>query len=225
LIIEDEEDIQQLVSYNLIKAGFNARCAESGEEGLKQVGRERPDIILLDLMLPGMSGLEVIRALHAGPETAAIPVIMLTAKSEETDMIAGLDAGADDYISKPFSNKILIARIKAVLRRRAAASPEKDEQEGLLVLDGLTIDPGRHEVTVAGEPVSLTLTEFGILRLLAGRPGWVYTRQQIIEAVRGYGYLVTPRAVDVQVFGLRKKLGDLGERIETVRGLGYRYNP
>ena len=224
LVVEDDEDIQQLVSYNLIKGGFQASCAFTGEEALEKVNSARPDLVLLDLMLPGMDGLEVCRALKQAPATRNIPIVILTAKGEESDVVAGLELGADDYITKPFSPKVAVARVKAVLRRRSEPPPEAEsgDERAILRIHDLRIDPGRHEVTVAGREVSLTLTEYGILSLLAERPGWVFTRQQIIDAVRGYGYLVTSRAVDVQIFGLRKKLGPSGQFIETVRGIGYR---
>jgi two-component system phosphate regulon response regulator PhoB len=223
LIVEDDEDIQQLVSYNLVRAGFQVTCADSGEEALELLRQKRPDLVLLDLMLPGIDGLEVCRSVKRDEATREIPIVILSARGEESDVVAGLELGADDYITKPFSPKVAIARIRAVLRRRSepAAKTGGDEQ-AILRMHDLIIHPGRHEVSVSGTPVALTLTEFGILHLLSRRPGWVFTRQQIIDAVRGYGYLVTPRAVDVQIFGLRKKLGTSGQLIETVRGIGYR---
>ena len=224
LIVEDEADIQQLVSYNLLKAGFHVSCADSSEEALEFLQRETIDCILLDLMLPGMSGSELCALVKKGERklNSAIPIIMLTAKGEEEDVVSGFNYGADDYITKPFSPKVLIARIKAVLRRTMEVENDGSEQKKI-VLSGLEIDKGRHEVHVDGELLHLTMTEFGILLLLAAKPGWVFTRQQIIDAVRGYDFLVTPRAIDVQIFGLRKKLGDAGTMIETVRGLGYRF--
>ncbi|MDA8166109.1 MAG: response regulator transcription factor [Desulfobacteraceae bacterium] len=223
LIVEDDEDIQQLVSYNLIKNGFQASCASSGEEGLELVRQRTPALILLDLMLPGIDGLEVCRRLKQDETFRDVPIVILSARGEESDIVVGLELGADDYITKPFSPKVAVARVRAVLRRRAeqAVPPEPDEPD-LIRTGGLLIHPGRHEVSVAGNPVALTLTEFGILHLLAKRPGWVFTRQQIINGVRGYGYVITSRAVDVQIFGLRKKLGEEGRLIETVRGIGYR---
>ena len=224
LIVEDDEDIQQLVSYNLIKAGFHVMCADTGEEGLQKLQPGGIDCILLDLMLPGMSGLEVCRSIKKNQGSSDIPIIMLTAKGEEDDVVSGLECGADDYVTKPFSPKVLIARVKALLRRRfeqLADSPVEKKEK--IILHGLEIHPGRHEVKLHGEALQLTMTEFGVLLLLAGKPGWVYSRQQIIDSVRGYDFLVTPRAIDVQIFGLRKKMGDAGCCIETVRGVGYRF--
>lgn len=226
LVVEDEADIQQLVSYNLIKAGLNVTCADSGEEALEKLRAEKIDCVLLDLMLPGISGIEVCRVMRKaeGHTFRLIPIIMLTAKGEEEDIVAGLDCGADDYITKPFSPKVLIARIKAVVKRAVADQNITDEsRKTVIVVDGLEIDKGRHEVNLDGAEVQLTTTEFSILSLLAEKPGWVFTRQQIIDYVRGYDFLITPRAVDVQIFGLRKKLGESGKMIETVRGIGYRY--
>jgi len=226
LIVEDEADIQQLVSYNLIKAGFHVTCADSAEEALECLRREAIGCIVLDLMLPGMSGTEFCGLVKKGEmkEKSSIPIIMLTAKGEEEDVVSGLDYGADDYITKPFSPKVLIARIKAVLRRsHVQEETSEDGRKLVITIGGLEIDKGRHEVRLNNEQVHLTMTEFGILALLAGKPGWVFTRQQLIDSVRGYDFLVTPRAMDVQIFGLRKKLGEAGDAIETVRGIGYRF--
>jgi len=225
LIVEDEEDIQQLVGFNLIKAGFQVEYADSGEQALKNILEQHPDLIMLDLMLPGIDGMEICKILRSENKTAEIPIIMLTAKGEETDIVDGLEVGADDYITKPFSPKILISRVKAVLRRRAkAASVEPSESGGVIKTDTIIINPGRYEVTVDDQPIALTPTEFGILKLLAKRPGWVFSRQQIIDEVRGYDYMITPRSIDVQVFSLRKKMGKAGKKVETVRGIGYRFN-
>ena len=224
LIVEDEADIQQLVSYNLIRAGFNVTCADSGEEAIACLGREKFDCVLLDLMLPGMSGLEVCAAMRNGKTDNQTPIIMLTAKGEEADIVAGLECGADDYITKPFSPKVLIARIKSVLRRLEEHKDKADRTEkGRIVINSLEIDLGRHEIHLDGNLLQLTMTEFEILTLLTQKPGWVFTRQQIIDAVRGYDFLVTPRAIDVQIFGLRKKMGWAYGMIETVRGIGYRF--
>lgn len=226
LVVEDEADIQQLVSYNLIRAGFHVTCADSGEEALERLRTEEIDCVLLDLMLPGISGLEVCTAMRKVETNTqrSIPIIMLTAKGEEEDVVAGLECGADDYITKPFSPKVLIARIKAVIKRAFVDQSESDEpRKSIIVIDGLEIDKGRHEVKVNGTEVLLTTTEFSILSLLAAKPGWVFTRQQIIDHARGYDFLITPRAIDVQIFGLRKKLNEYGKMVETVRGIGYRY--
>lgn len=223
LVVEDDADIQQLVSYNLIKSGFNVTCADSGEEALEILAEERVDLILLDLMLPGKDGMEVCRIIRAKSNFDQPPIIMLTARSEEDDIVTGLDCGADDYVSKPFSPRVLIARVQAQLRRRhEAATTEKQSGAESIHIHTMEIHPGRHEVLVAGEQVHLTATEFTILEQLASKPGWVYSRQQIIDQIRGYDYLITPRAIDVQIFGLRKKLGSMGEYVETVRGIGYR---
>jgi two-component system alkaline phosphatase synthesis response regulator PhoP len=220
LIVDDEEDILELLRFNLSREGFQVLCAASGEEALEKVKTEMPDLILLDLMLPGMDGLDVARDVKNQAPTKEIPIVMLTAKGEEADIVKGLEIGADDYITKPFSRKVLTARIKAVLRRKGAAP--KNEEDVLAVHD-FVIHPGRREVLVKGKPVQLTFTEFGILNFLARRPGWVFTRSQIVDAVRGDEYFVTDRAVDVQIVGLRKKLGSAARYIETVRGVGYRF--
>jgi two-component system phosphate regulon response regulator PhoB len=226
LVVEDEADIQQLVSYNLIRAGFHVTCADTGEEALERLRSEEIDCVLLDLMLPGMSGIDVCRAMRKAESAnqKIIPIIMLTAKGEEEDVVTGFECGADDYITKPFSPKVLVARIKAVVKRAVASQNETEESWNAVInVDGLQIDKRRHEVSLDGVPVHLTTTEFSILSLLANKPGWVFTRQQIIDSVRGYDFLITPRAIDVQIFGLRKKMGEYGKLIETVRGIGYRY--
>jgi len=220
LLVEDEEDILELVRYNLSREGFTVTPVASGEEALTILKEKVYDLVLLDLMLPGIDGLEICRILKSDAATKDVPVVMLTAKSEEADIVAGLELGADDYITKPFSPRVLSARVKAVLRRRAA--PVVDESAALN-LDSLMIHPGRHEVHVDGKPVKLTLTEFRILHLLARRPGWVFSRYQIINNVQGEDHIVTDRSVDVQIVGLRKKLGSAGKRIETIRGVGYRF--
>lgn len=223
LVVEDDADIQQLVTYNLIKSGLHAICADNGEEALSVLESENVDAIILDLMLPGMDGLEICRILREQEQTRSIPVIILTAKSEENDIVAGLEIGADDYVTKPFSPKVLIARLQAALRRKTDIDTnEKNGSADTISIHGLTIHPGRHEVMSEGNPVQLTSTEFAILHLLAGKAGWVFTRQQIIDHIRGHDYLITSRSVDVQVFGLRKKLGSKGHLLETVRGIGYR---
>jgi len=223
LVVEDDADIQQLVTYNLVKAGMNVICADNDKEVFAVLQQEKVDAIILDLMLPGKDGLEICRDLRKNEENRSIPVIILTARSEEDDIVTGLEIGADDYVTKPFSPKVLIARLQAVLRRNIETEPqEHDTHSDTISIHGLTIHPGRHEVNLEGESIHLTGTEFTILHQLAGKPGWVFTRQQIIDHIRGYDYLITPRSVDVQIFGLRKKLGKAGHLVETVRGIGYR---
>jgi two-component system phosphate regulon response regulator PhoB len=220
LIVEDEEEIRELVAYNLVKQGYRVIPAETGEHGLRLVRSEAPDLIVLDLMLPGVDGLEVCRTLKRDPKTAVIPLVMLTAKGEESDIVTGLELGADDYLTKPFSPRVLTARIRAVLRRKAD-EPLDDQEE--LRIHNMTIHPGRHEVIVNGESIPLTATEFRVLYVLAQRPGWVFTRYQIANSVHGGDYIVTDRSVDVQIVGLRKKLGEAAVYIETIRGVGYRF--
>jgi two-component system phosphate regulon response regulator PhoB len=220
LIVEDEEEIQELLHYNLSKDGFRSIGVLSGEDAIKKARNEHYDCILLDLMLPGMDGLDVCRALKKDEKTRSIPVIMLTAKGEEPDIVTGLELGADDYIVKPFSPKVLIARIKTVLRRKSA---EPVDDSAPLQVHGMLIHPGRREVLFRNKPVELTNMEFQLLHFLASRPGWVFSRYQIVEGVRGDNYPVTDRSVDVMIVGLRKKLGDAGSLIETVRGAGYRF--
>jgi two-component system phosphate regulon response regulator PhoB len=220
LIVEDEEEIQELIAYNLSREGFRTSIAGSGEDALKKVRSERIDVVILDLMLPGMDGLDVCKALKKEEKTASIPVLMLTAKGEESDIVTGLELGADDYIVKPFSPKVLVARIKTVLRRKSA-EPVDDSQP--VVIHDLSIHPGRREVLFKKRAVELTNMEFRVLHLLAGKPGWVFSRYQIVEGVRGDNYPVTDRSVDVLIVGLRKKLGVAGDYIETVRGVGYRF--
>ena len=219
LLVEDERDLLELLKYNFDREGYQVVTAETGEEGLKQVRNQPPDLILLDLMLPAMDGLEVCRSLKARPETASIPIIMLTAKGEEADIVQGLELGADDYITKPFSPRILMARIHAVLRRAQADQQDRRTLEA----GGVRIDLDRHEVIVQDQPVELTATEFKLLTLLVSRPARVFTRQQIIDSLHEGFAAVTDRSVDVQVVALRRKLAAAGKRIETVRGVGYRF--
>ena len=219
LLVEDERDLLELLKYNFDREGYHVVTAETGEDGLKLVRKQPPDLILLDLMLPSMDGLEVCRSLKGRPETATIPIIMLTAKGEEADVVQGLEMGADDYITKPFSPRILMARIQAVLRRA-----ETDQQERRMIeAGGVRIDLDRHEVFSNEEQVDLTATEFKLLTLLVSRPARVFTRQQIIDSLHEGFAAVTDRSVDVQVVALRRKLEGAGKRIETVRGVGYRF--
>jgi two-component system phosphate regulon response regulator PhoB len=220
LVVDDEEDIIELLRFNLSREGYQVSSATSGEEALTLIRSEMPSLLLLDLMLPGMDGLEVTRRLKSNPSTMNIPIVMLTAKGEEPDIVAGLELGADDYVTKPFSPRILVARVRAVLRRKLM---ELTEETSSFQIHDLVIHPGRHEVLLDGRAVELTYTEFAILDHLARRPGWVFTRYQIVDAVRGTDYPVTDRSVDVQIVGLRKKLGPAGKYIETVRGVGYRF--
>ena len=220
LVVEDNPDILELVAYNLEAQGYEVVRAMTGENGLSQATRTDPDLVILDIMLPGINGLDVCRKLKQAEATRNLPVILLTAKSEDTDIISGLELGADDYITKPFSPKVLIARVRALLRR---ISEDKVPDAGLILqVHGITMDTVRHEVTVEGEEVPVSATEFAILKHFMTNPGWVYSRNQIIDAVRGGNYPVTERSVDVQILGLRKKLGTQGQHIETVRGVGYR---
>ncbi|MBN1837926.1 MAG: response regulator transcription factor [Spirochaetales bacterium] len=222
LVVEDDEPIAELIRHNLARAGFRVTCLSSGEKLLLQAGREPPDLILLDLMLPGADGLEICRLLREGEATREVPIIMVTARGEEADIVRGLECGADDYVVKPFSPRVLRARVEAVMRRRARKQEGRIPGGEVIHFGQLTLDTVRHRVETAGRPVELTLTEFGILRHLLRQPGRVFSRAQIVEAVRGADYHVTDRAVDVAVFGLRKKLGASGRLVETVRGVGYR---
>lgn len=220
LVVEDEEDIAELIRYNLENEKYRVSTASSGEAGLDAARRDQPDLVLLDLMLPGMNGLEVCKALKADSATAAIAVVMVTARGEEADVVAGLELGAEDYVTKPFSTKVLTARVRAVLRRRKTKIPADGET---IRLHDLEIHPGRHAVRAGDADIVLTNTEFRILHFLARRPGWVFTRYQIVDGIRGGNYPVTERAVDVQIVALRRKLGGFGGLIETVRGVGYRF--
>ena len=221
LVVEDEAPIQELLQFNLERKKYRVKVVDSGEAALTEAASLQPDLILLDIMLPGADGLEVCKRLKADSNTARIPIIMLTALCEEADVVAGLELGADDYITKPFSPRVLLARVKAALRRIEGAQPV--EKADVLRVHNIEIDVGRHKVEVAGEQVTLTFTEFKVLHLLAGQPGRVFTRYQIVDAVHGEDYPVTDRSVDVQIVGLRKKLGEAGPFIETVRGIGYRF--
>lgn len=220
LVVDDEEDILELVKYNLEREGYLVDCVDTGEEAIERAVAIRPDGILLDLMLPGVDGIEVCRELRKNPDTRTIPIIMMTAKGEEADVVSGLEVGADDYVPKPFSTKVLVARLRALLRRTAG---ETDSEAGEVIRRGtFLLDLGRRETSINGKPLDLTFTEFEILRLLAKRPGWVYSRSRIVNEIKGSDYPVTERAVDVQIVGLRKKLGD-ADLIETVRGVGYKF--
>lgn len=220
-IIEDDRDINELIAYNLQKEDYQVVRAYDGGQGLFLVQKERPDLVLLDLMLPGMDGLEICRSLKGAADTKRIPIIMITAKGDESDVIVGLQMGADDYLTKPFSVKVLLARIKAVIRRGMARAII--EEESVRHLIGLTIDLSKHKVSFQGRPVGLTAIEFAILEFLSRSPGRVYTRNQILDNVWKDGKFIIDRAVDVHVRGLRKKLDKAADCIETVRGIGYRF--
>ena len=221
LIIEDEPDIQELLSFNLDNNGYKVYTASNGEKGLEVARTEHPDLILLDLMLPGINGLDVCRIIKSDQDTSGISIIMLTALGQEEDIIKGLETGADDYVTKPFSLQVLEARIKSVLRR----VPENIENTKTIKIHDIQIKPRTREVKINGETPELTFTEFQILHLLASHPGWVFTRYQIIDKIRGDNYPVTDRSVDFQIVGLRKKMGEKGNLIQTVRGVGYRFHP
>ncbi len=223
LVVDDEPDILELLQYNLQKEGFAVTCVATGEDALAAARTKVPDLIILDLMLPGVDGLEVCRRLKAAEATRHIPIVMLTAKGSEADVVAGLELGAADYVTKPFSPRVLTARVKAVLRRDAEGTGDV----AMLRVAGLTIHPGKHQVLVEGAPVELTAAEFRILHFLGRRPGWVFTRQQLVDAAQGDDVyvndrFVTDRSVDVHIVSLRRKLGPAGAAIETVRGVGYR---
>jgi two-component system, OmpR family, alkaline phosphatase synthesis response regulator PhoP len=220
LIVDDEEDILELVRYNLSKEGYHVLCAATGEIGLSLAKTKLPDLIVLDLMLPGIDGLEVCKTLKANSKTSHIPILMLTAKGEDSDIVTGLEVGADDYVAKPFSPKVLVARIRSVFRRKATHS---SEEQTVVKHHDIVIDPGRHEVLVKNKPVELTYVEFRIFYLLIQRPGTVFSRYQIVDAIRGSDYPVTDRSVDVQIVSIRKKLGSAGKYIQTVRGVGYKF--
>ncbi len=226
LIVEDELEIAELMRFHVEREGISARIVQSGRVALNAIASDPPDLILLDLMLPDLDGLEVCRRLKWKAETRNIPILIVSAKGDEADIVTGIELGADDYVTKPFSPKVLMARIKNVLRRYGEeASDQTESARAIEVADGaLVIDIERHAVQVQGKPVDLTVTEFGILQFLASRPGFVRTRDQIIAAVHGDSAVLSSRTVDVHVTALRRKLGDLGGVIQTVRGVGYRLN-
>ena len=215
LIIEDESDVADLLALNLRKAGFKTSAAVDGASGLQKARDDRPDFIILDLMLPKMSGLEVCKILKSDTATSAIPILMLTAKAEEIDRIVGLEFGADDYVTKPFSPREVMLRIRAVLRR--GEKPEETLRAG-----SISVDPARHQVRVNGKLVHLTSLEFKLLRTLTQRRGRVQDRDRLLNEVWGYESVIDTRTVDTHVRRLREKLGKAGDAIETVRGFGYR---
>jgi DNA-binding response OmpR family regulator len=220
LIVEDDPDLTDVLSYNLRQAGYEVVCARDGSEGLRQARLVLPDVILLDLMLPLVDGLEVCRRLRSDPATANLLIMMLTAKSEEIDQIVGLTMGADDYVTKPFSVKVLMERIKALRRRRDEKAPEKE----VVASQGIVIDRHRHQVTASGRVLELTQSEFRLLETLMRQPGRAFHRNELIESALGSDSFVLERTIDVHIRSLRQKLGDHAHLIETVRGLGYRFH-
>ena len=219
LVVEDERDIAELITFNLEREGYKVEFESSGEEGLRKAKATLPDLIVLDIMLPGLNGLDVCRVLRSDRITQGIPIIMLTARDEEIDVVTGLEVGADDYVTKPFSPKVLVARIRAVLRRGIETG---EATSTVKKLGELTINKEKHQVTISGTSRELTQTEFALLCVLAERPGWVFSRRQLIDFLRDGQQVITDRAIDVQIVNLRKKLGICGDYIQTVRGVGYR---
>lgn len=220
LIVDDEQDIRELLQYNLEKERYKTFCAKTGEEAIEEARKNHPDLIILDLMLPGIDGLEVCRRLKQDERTRRIPILMVTAKGEDSDIILGLEMGAEDYIIKPFSPKVLTARVRTIFRR--GKTRESMIKEPVVNIHGISLDTQRFEVYLGKKQIQLSVTEFSILEFLCRNPGWVFSRGQIIGAVKGSDYPVTERSVDVQILGLRKKLEEHGKYIETVRGIGYR---
>jgi two-component system, OmpR family, phosphate regulon response regulator PhoB len=218
LIIEDERALTDVLTYNLGREGFETVAAHDGQEGLRKAQTLLPDLIILDLMLPVLNGLEVCRELRAGDHTRSIPIVMLTAKAEETDQVVGFSLGADDYVTKPFSVKVLVQRIRALLRRHESATEAGEVVEHL----GVRVDRTRHLATIEGRPLDLTPTEFRLLECLLRQPGRAFTRPQLVDAAIGDGTVVLERTIDVHIKTLRRKLGSM-DLIETVRGVGYRF--
>ncbi len=218
LVVDDERDLVELISVNLQRNGYEVITAHDGNTGLEMARKQRPDLIVLDVMMPGLSGRDVTMALKSDPDTATMPILMLTAKTEETDIIVGLSMGADDYVTKPFSMKVLVARVGAVLRRKAAAEPALS----ILSAGPVVIDQSKHEVTVQGRPINLTPTEFKLLTAIFSARGRVLTRDQLMDRAMGTDVFVTDRAIDVHITAVRKKLLEYSWMIHTVRGVGYR---
>ena len=221
-VVEDDPDIRELLAYTLGKEGYVIVQAASGEAAQKLLEELVPDLILLDVMLPGMDGLELLRKLKSDQRFKIVPVILASAKGEEADVVAGLELGAEDYVTKPFSPRVLLARVRTALRRHTQPDSTLAGAEAIQV-GALSLDPARHETRLNGKKLELSATEFSVLEVLARAPGRVFTRSQIIDAVRGHDYPVTDRSVDVQILAIRKKLGSEGELVETVRGVGYRF--
>ena len=223
LVVDDEKDIVELIQYNLEKEGYRISCAFSGEECLENVKTELPDLILLDLMLPEIDGLDVCKILKSNSQTTNIPIIMLTAKGEETDIVLGLELGADDYITKPFKIRELLARVKAILRRVKNNIPTPPKEKEIIKFKDLVIDSNKYQVTLKDKPLNLTSTEFKLLKFLASNPGKVFTREQLLNQVWAEDSFVVDRAVDVHIRRLRQKLLKASDYIITIRGVGYRF--
>ena len=219
VVIEDEKDILEIIEYNLLRDGYQVSTAMDGMSGLELVRCKHPDLVLLDLMLPKLDGEELCRRLKGGADTKTIPIIMVTARQEESDIVSGLDLGADDYVTKPFSTKELLARVQSVLRR----SGKLDEQEKSIALGPLKISPEQFKVELEGEIINLTSTEFRLLLTLAKQAGRVFSREQLLQSVVGDKVVVLDRNIDVHIRAIRKALGEHGKLIETVRGVGYRF--
>jgi DNA-binding response OmpR family regulator len=220
LVVEDELPIIELMRFNLEKEGYLVHSVGRGDEALKEITRVKPDLLLLDIMLPGLDGIDICKRLRMQEETRELPILMVTARNEDADIILGLELGADDYITKPFSPRVLVARVRALLRRRET-SVNRERQDGSIALHDIYIDPKRHLAERNGTPLNLSLTEYQILEFLAANPGWVFSRSQIINTIKGDDYPVTERSVDVQILNIRKKLKESGRLSETVRGIGY----
>lgn len=242
LVVEDEPDQQDLLEFHLTRSGYQVTVIDNGQTAVETIRQGPPDLVVLDLMLPGMDGIEVCKHIKSDPVSSKTPVLMLTARSEESDMVTGLEIGADDYVTKPYSPRVLLARIKAVLRRKAAMEIEKSQRAaqsddamegddpslppiegGTIQREDMTIRPERFEVIVNGKSARLSGTEFRLLHFLARQPGRVFSRDQILKAIHGESTVVTDRSVDVHIFWLRQKIGVKGRLIEAVRGVGYRF--
>jgi len=221
VVVEDEPDILEVLSYNLRREGFDVDTSDDGENGLKLIKKKRPDLVLLDLMLPRMDGLDICRAIKNDPNTETIPIIMVTAKGEESDLVLGLGIGADDYITKPFSPRELVARVKAVLRRRQVDEQVLNNER--IEIDGLVLEVDKHKVTLNGEVVKFTATEFRLLHYLASNPGRVFSREQLLTRASGDGVVLVDRNIDVHIRSIRKKVDPTQSFVETIRGVGYRF--
>ena len=221
IVVEDEPDIREIMLYNLRREGYEAEGYESGSEGLEAIRAKQPNLVILDLMLPGMDGLTVCQQVRAEAAIKATPIIIVSAKEEESDVVIGLVLGADDYVPKPFSPRELLARVKAVLRRSQQA--DQGDQHERVVIGDLIIDLEKHTVTIDGQVVKLTATEFKLLYQLASHPGRAYTREQLLNRVVGDGVVVVDRNIDVHIRAVRKKIGNYADHIQTVRGVGYRF--